>query len=444
MTTQPRTASAELGTGAKAYLKLLAYPPAAVPFIAAMIARLPIAMAPLGLLLLVEHERNAYGKAGFVTGAFAIGCAVGTPLWGRAMDRLGQVAVVLPTSLASAGFLIATALATVFGAPMPVLIALAGGAGLTFPPVSPAMRTAWRVIFPNPAARRVAFALDATAVELLFVLGPLLLSLLLAVSAPVVPLLVTAGCMVVGGLVYCRTDAARRSRPMETKSAADDAAITVPRVHRSAITVPGVFNVLLVVLALSLGFGQLDTSLAGTAGEVLGSNDQLGILFTAIAGGSVVGGLVFGSRDWPFDQRRVLPVLTCAFALLLAAVAGLVGTGEPPLWLLLPLLFATGLTIAPSIIALQGMIDRLTPSSRMNEAQSMFSAINQVGAAVGTAVAGLLIDAHGLTWSFRGAAIAIAVCCLLSIVSQPLWTRRLVVLEAREPVVVPPAEEPTG
>lgn len=442
MTSQPsRTASAELGTGVTAYLKLLAYPPAAVPFLAALVARLPISMAPLGMLLLVQSERDAYGDAGIVTGAFAIGCALGTPLWGRSMDRFGQVPVLIPTTVVSAGFLVATALSTIFGAPMIALIALAAGAGLSFPPMSPAIRTAWRVIFPNPASRRVAFALDATAVELLFVLGPLLLSGLLVFTPSVVPLLATAGCMLVGGAVYCRSDAARRSRPMETKPAGplDQA----PSVHRSAITVPGVALVLMVVLALSLGFGQLDTSLAGTAGEILGSSDKLGVLFTAIAGGSVVGGLVFGARDWPVDQRRTLPVLTGAFALLLAAVAALVGTGNPPLWLLLPLLFGTGLTIAPNIITLQGLVDRLTPTTRLNEAQAMFSATNQVGAAVGTAVAGLLIDAHGLTWSFRGAAIAIGLCCLFSLVSQPIWTRRLTVMEATE-TVAPPAEEPLG
>ena len=59
----------------------------------------------------------------------------------------------------------------------------------------------------DPAARRVAFALDATSVELLFVAGPLLLSALLVLTPPVVPLLVTAACMAVGGLLYCATEA---------------------------------------------------------------------------------------------------------------------------------------------------------------------------------------------------------------------------------------------
>ncbi|HEY9294471.1 MAG TPA: MFS transporter, partial [Microlunatus sp.] len=318
----------QLGSGIGAYLRLLRYPPAAFPFLTAVLGRLAIAMAPLGLLLLVESERNAYGIAGVVTGAFAIGCAVGTPLWGRLMDRIGQVRTLVPTSLLSATFLTIDAVATVVGAPLPVLIMLAGLAGIAFPPISPAIRTAWRVIFPNPASRRVAFALDATAVELLFVLGPLLLSLLLALTSPMVPVLVAAGCMAVGGLGYCRTSAARRSRPSIHPPTAlvPDTGI---RHHRSAITVPGVASVLLVMLAMSTGFGQLDTSMAGTAGELLGGTDHVGILFTAIAGGSTVGGLIFGSRDWPISERRALMLTTGFFAVLLVAIAFLVGTGNP-------------------------------------------------------------------------------------------------------------------
>jgi MFS family permease len=422
----------ELGTGAKAYVRLLRYPPAAFPFLTATLARLSIAMAPLGLLLLVESERNAYGLAGVVTGAFAIGAAAGTPLWGRAMDRAGQVRTLLPTSLASAALLVAAAIATVAGAPLFWLVVLAAAAGFSYPPMSPAIRSAWRIIFPDAASRRVAFALDGTAVELLFVGGPLLLSALLALTTPMIPVLVAAGCIAVGGVAYCRSDAARRSHPDHQGA---------PQVHhlhqhhRSAITVPGVAAVLTVMLALSIGFGQLDTSMAGTAGELLGGTDRVGILFTAIAGGSAIGGLVFGSRNWPLDERRALPLTTGMFAILLAAVAGLIALGHPKLYLLLPLLFCTGLTIAPSLIMQQGLLDQLTPSNRLNEAQSMLSSVNQVGAALGTALAGMLIDSRGLSWSFIGAACGVALCCIAAIASQGHWLRSILSL-------TPPVESP--
>jgi len=58
------------------------------------------------------------------------------------------------------------------------------------------------------------------------------------------------------------------------------------------------------MLTLAIGFGQLDTSMAATAGERLGSTDQVGLLFAAIAGGSTIGGLAFGARHWASTSGR--------------------------------------------------------------------------------------------------------------------------------------------
>jgi MFS family permease len=414
----------ELGTGARAYLRLLRYPPALAPFASALVARLSISMAPLGLLLLVQAERGAYGIAGFVTGSFAVGCAAGTPLWGRAMDRFGQVKTLIPTSLISAGFLAGCALAAALGAPLTMLLGLAAAAGVSYPPISPAMRAAWRAIFPDPAARRVAFALDATSVELLFVAGPLVLSVLLAFTNPVVPVLVTAGCIVVGGIAYCRTDAARVTHLQPARHSATPNH-GVSGVHRSAITVPGIAAVLAAMLSLSIGFGQVDTSLAGTAGKILGSTDRVGILFTAVAGGSGLGGLIYGARNWSRSEHQTLPMTTVGFAILLASVAGLIGTGTVHLWLMLVLLFGAGLMIAASLIMQQRLMDQLAPLNRLNEAQSMLSAMTQVGGAVGTAIAGVLIDAHGVSASFAGAACAAGISCVVAVASQRHWLSAL-------------------
>ena len=411
----------ELGTGFGAYVRLLAHSPARNPFLAALIARLPLSMAPLGILLLVEAERGTYSLAGFVTGAYAVGSALGTPLWGRLMDHFGQIRVLIPTAVVSASLVVALALATVGSSPPLVLVALAALAGFAYPPMSPALRSSWRVIFPDRESRQVAFALDATSVELVFVGGPLLLSLLLAVSPPVVPLLVTAAAMAGGSLAYCTTQAARRSRP--TAGVPGEATVEAPvsRAPRSAVTAPGVAGLLLVMLAMSIGFGQLDTSLAATAENVLGSTEQVGLLFLAIAGGSAVGGLAFGTRSWPFDERHAVPVLLGVFALMLGLMAMLLGLPQVPLWILFPALVMTGATVAPTLIMQQSLLDHLAPAHRLNEAQAFLSASNTTGAAAGTAVAGVLIDYYGLGVSFAGAAVGAALAAVVAVVSQTRW-----------------------
>ncbi len=411
------TAPAELGQGLGAYVRLLSHAPARNPFLAALIARLPLSMAPLGILLLVEGERGTYSLAGFVTGAYAVGSALGTPLWGRLMDRFGQVRVLVPTALSSATLLVALALAAIGTSPPAVLLTLAALAGFGYPPMSPALRSAWRVIFPDRESRRVAFALDATSVELVFVGGPLLLSLLLAVSPPVVPLLATAAAMSGGSLAYCTTGAARRSRPVTTATAAAAA----PSGARTAVTAAGVGALLLVMLTMSIGFGQLDTSLAATAGLVLGSTERVGLLFLAIAGGSAVGGLVFGTRSWPFDERRAVPTLLAVFGMMLGVMAALLALPEVPLWVLFPVLVVTGATVAPTLIMQQSLLDHLAPAHRLNEAQAFLSAANTTGAAAGTAVAGVLIDFHGLGVSFGGAAAGAALAAVVALSAQGRW-----------------------
>ncbi len=428
-----------LGTGVQAYWRLLRHGPAARPFFAALVARLPIAMAPLGMLLLVERERGAYSLAGFVTGAFAVGSALGMPLWGRLMDRFGQSRVLAPTAVASALMLVALGLATVGGAPSWALLLLSLAAGLTFPPMSPAIRSAWRVIFPDRASRRVAFALDGTSVELIFVGGPLLLSLLLVLTPSGVPLYITAALLAGGALAYCRTDAARRAGgASEPEFETDDAGVPLPPTRRvPVVLIGGVATVLATMLMLSIGFGQLDTSMAATAGLLLGSTDSVGVFFAAIAGGSTIGGLAYGAGRWRFQERHAVVVLLTLFSLFLGAMALLMRWPDVGLGAVLPLLFVTGITIAPTLIMQQSLVDHLAPAHRLNEAQSFLSAANTTGAAAGTALAGVLIDFHGVDWSYAGASAALALAAVVALLSQRRWRAAAHAVEDHEPALEP-------
>ena len=187
------------------------------------------------------------------------------------------------------------------------------------------------------------------------------------------------------------------------------------------LTAPGVAAVLAVMLTLSIGFGQLDTSMAATAGERLGGTDRVGLLFAAIAGGSTVGGLAFGTRRWPFDERRAVAVLLALFAAFLAAMATLVWFPTSPLWLMFPLLFLTGCTIAPTLIMQQSLLDQLAPAHRLNEAQAFLSAATTTGGAAGTAIAGFVIDGWGLSAAFAGAAVGAALAAGIALASQSHW-----------------------
>ncbi len=399
------------------YFALLRDPVVARPFVASVVARIPIATAPLGLVLLVRTARDNYTLAGIVTGLFAVGLAVGSPLWGRAMDRIGQPRVLIPAASVSGLFLLLLTGATVWTAvPAAVLPVLAVLAGAAFPPLSPAMRSTWRVVVTSERGRRRGYALDAAAVETIFVGGPLLLSVLLLLGVAPLPLLVTVVLLVGGTLVYARSPGARRVRPQPVGAGGHGAGAAL--LHS-----PGFVLLLAVMAVMSVGFGILDVSMAGLAEHLLGSADRLGVLFAPIAGGSAIGGLLYGSRDWRSPDRRRLLVTLTLFGSLLFTVAFAAGEGIP-LVVLLVVLFFTGLFISPNLIAAQGLVDLLAPGHRLGEAQAWLSTAITAGAAVGNAVAGILLDLAGARTALGVAATAVVSAAAVCLLAQRTWAAR--------------------
>lgn len=414
--TQGPAGVSEHGSGPGAYLRVLSRPRAVLPLAAAFVARLPISMAPLGMVLFISDVRGSYASAGLVSGAFAAGVACGSPVWGRLLDRYGRGRVVAPTGAAS-GLLLAALTVAVPAVSLSVVVVLAAAAGLTFPPVGPAMRASWRVLFPDEATRRAGFALDAVSVEAVFVGGPLLLSVLL-LAGPLVPLSVTAGLLLVGSIAFAL--AAPRGGAGAAPPVGGPAGRGPGRRER-VVTAAGLAPALVVGVAVAVGFGLLDTSLAATARDVLGDERRVGLLFAAIAGGSVTGGLFYGTRHAGRREHGRLRGTLTVFAAGVGALAVLVGAGSPPLGALLPLLVVAGLAISPSLIILANLVDRFAPHGRVNEAQAWNATASTTGVAAGTAVAGQVIDAGGVGWSFAVAAVAVGASGVLAAVAASRW-----------------------
>src|SRR4051812_49879586 len=95
-------------------------------FAVSIVARLPVAMLSIGLLVHARHLTGSFAAAGLVAGAFAVALGAGGPLLGAIADRRGQTAVLVASAVVAAGHL-----------------ALAGAAGSGLPPaaVPPPPRT---------------------------------------------------------------------------------------------------------------------------------------------------------------------------------------------------------------------------------------------------------------------------------------------------------------
>ena len=129
-------------------------------FATSIVARLPLAMFSIGLLVHARQLTGSFAAAGLVTGAYAIAVGAGGPLLGRLVDRRGQTSVLL-TSAAAAALLLAVTAALPSGAPVPLLVALAAGIGLATPPLGACIRTLVPDLLADADAARAAPAREA-------------------------------------------------------------------------------------------------------------------------------------------------------------------------------------------------------------------------------------------------------------------------------------------
>ncbi len=156
------------------YRDLLRAPGVARLLGAAFVGRIPLGIEGLAILLLIRDSTGSYAVAGVVSAAGGFAGMVATPALGRVMDGRGQRGVVLVTALGHPALLLSLVLLAP-SAPVGVLIACAVGAGLLFPPLSPALRALLPTLLEGRRSRLdAAYALDAVSIEVFFIVGPLL------------------------------------------------------------------------------------------------------------------------------------------------------------------------------------------------------------------------------------------------------------------------------
>ena len=70
---------------------------------AAVLARMPIGIDSLAIVLFVRAETGSFARAGLVAAAFGLGSGVTSPGQGRLIDRRGHARVMLPLTRPATG-----------------------------------------------------------------------------------------------------------------------------------------------------------------------------------------------------------------------------------------------------------------------------------------------------------------------------------------------------
>ncbi|RCW40235.1 MFS transporter [Halopolyspora algeriensis] len=395
------------------YRSALSTPGATAPVLTSLLARLPIAMIGLALLLYVERTTGSFATAGLVSAANLAGVAFGSVLQGRIMDRLGPTAPLCVASAVFTAFVAAEVLAIESTAPVAVLTTLAFAIGITEPMTAPASRALWSRLLPPGTVRDAAYSYEAISMEVFFILGPGLAGLLVALPWPGTGVVVGAVCMVVGSVGFACTRAARHRRPLPQERSSDS--------MLGALGTPGMRTVALAALGFGTLLGMVEVAVPATA-EHAGRPALGGLMLSVLSISSVIVGVLYGMRPWPRPMHLRLPALLLGFAALIALLAL-----PETLWGLSLALLVAGSLITPQSTAHSVALDIAAPSGTATEAFGWVITAVTLGAAAGQSLSGWIVELAGPPQAFVTAG---AIGALLA---PALWLRRTTLLPSATP-----------
>ncbi len=363
-------------------------------FSLSIVARVPLTMLSIALLVHAHHLTGSFAAAGIVAGAYALALGVGGPVLGQLVDRRGQTAALLASAAASAGLLVAVA-ALPAGAPFLALVGLAAGIGLATPPLGACLRTLLPGLLPDAGAVRAAYAVEATASELTWVSGPPLALGLGALWSSGGALLFAAAVLLIGTAAFAAQPASRTWQPDRG----------VARTRGGSLSAPAMRTLVIVLVAVGALFGAAEVAVAAAA-DALGAAAAAGPLLGIWGAGSLLGGMLAvrlgGGAHSAAGLALVLVALTAGHLLLVPAAGSVLA--------LAAVLLVAGAAIAPTYATVHAMVDRAAPEGTATEAFAWLATAVAIGASSGSALAGALAEGAGPAAAFAlaGGAGAIA------------------------------------
>ncbi|OGA20467.1 MAG: hypothetical protein A3H34_07945 [Betaproteobacteria bacterium RIFCSPLOWO2_02_FULL_67_19] len=376
------------------YAALLAHPDLRATVLASVIGRLPIGITGLSILLLVQGASGSFAAAGAMTAAYIIGLACVAPLLGRIIDRSGPRDVLTISAVAFPGTLCALVLATHIAPDTLLSAVLAFAAGASFPPITVCMRTYLRQQLREESLLGAAYSLESVLIELIFIVGPMLVALLLAVVSADAAVLLAALCGASGTLLFLRSPALAHWHT-EPHAASRQFGPLAGRDFTALLAV---------VLGYAAAFGLVEIGVTAYA-AARDLPAMAGVLLALMSAGSAIGGLAYGSRSWapPLTRQFAIALGLMGFGMALLALPGNV-------WSFALLSFLAGIVMAPALTMQAMLVARIASSRHATEAFTWSSTALLSGVGLGMALGGWLIE----RWDWRATFVAASIAAFSS------------------------------
>jgi len=395
--------------------------PGAKGFAAAgFVARLPVAMAPIGIVAMLSQTHGEYWLAGAVSATYALTNALLSPQISRLVDRYGQSAVVTPTTLVSV-----IAFVFMMGAAngdWPVWTLFASALFAATMPSMPAMiRARWTEIFRNKPELNTAFAFESAMDEMMYIAGASLSVGLAVALFPEAGILTSTALLALGTAAFIlQRSTEPQVRPVDHQSAG------------SAIRLWPVRIITFAMIFLGAIFATAEVSSVAITKE-LGQPNAASLVIGVYALGSFVLGIVIGALNLKAPLQKQFGI---AIAVVAATQVPLLFAETVPLLALA--IFVSGIAISPTFITAFGLIERRVPEAMLTEGVTWVMTGIGIGMALGAFAAGWVVDTFGARNGFWVSIVAGAIALTAALASQRLLSRERV--PAAPETTVQPAE----
>lgn len=354
----------------RTYLELFKIPGVKRLVISALPGRLAYGMIALATFFFVQDKTGSITLAGIATGVETIASSLTAGFRGNLIDKWGQTK---PLSIFVPSWVALVVILSTVTTPAAIVV-VSGLIGLASPPVNLSTRPLWRVLV-GPENLRTAYALDTTISSSTIVAGPVLAT---AIAIPVsgsAALWATATLMAIGGIAIIQMPASRNWKPEPQQG---NSMMLLRNRQFQILAFDG--------MIFGLAWGLLEISIPAFS-TLQGTPDLSAPLLATLAGASIIGGLLIGSRN-----SVTTPLQGFKWASLGASIAAIPLVFTKPGWSMAVVLGLLGLGMGFAQVFHWEVLEAVRPQGTATSAQAWLWAVEGSMLAVGTGLGGYLVE----------------------------------------------------
>lgn len=370
--------------------------------LAGMMARLPLPMMGIGIIMMISQITGSYALAGAISASFVFTYAVLSPQISRLVDNYGQSRILPLFTLISVIGIGGMLLATWLQWHISLLFIFAVLIGF-MPCISAMVRARWTAIYKEDGRLQTAYSLESVFDEVTFILGPPISVTLSVAFFPQAGLLMAAIFLIIGVLLLVSQ---RDTEPAITSISSELTLYKTQSVFRFSLV--KILTVIMIFMGVIVGTIDIfSVAFANIQGMPIGAS----LVLSAYAIGSCFAGLFYGTLKLSTPLHRLLCLGGIATFLTILPLVFV-----DSIYSLSFVVLISGIFFAPMIIVTMSLIEKIVPENQLTEGMTWLLSGLNVGTAIGATLTGQLVDYSGVqsgVWVAIGASTLVMLIALI-------------------------------